>query len=571
LTTITVSRQNYFRPATFLIALVVARLAAASPQTAAAQPQPVGSARLTGRVIASDNGRPVRYAYVRLSGVETARPNAGPIRGVSRSTETDASGSFDFANLPGGSYYVTVDPVSGFVKPSRSRSAVVVEGQTVQITIRLGATGGIEGRVLDENGDGVLRVEVHAVRRINSGGYITIGPSGRSAATDDRGKFRIFDVPPGEYYVVASYMARRRDINPIPLLGYTNTYHLSALTLDDARSIVVHPGRDTRRVDVTLTARQLVRVSVRAVDSSGVPLGKEARLSLSRREPTYLEASVHNAFLSTNGIFVVDAVTPGDYSLVVATSHRLEEAAYLDVTVSDQDLSLNVQTNTGARISGRVLVDGAGVDASPGGQNVYVSARRPWGQWGISYAEVPMTQTRGADRFELVGLRGPMVLDASHGFGALVSIKRAGQPIVGKTLDFIGTETIDDIVIEFTMKPARLRVSVTGTSAVDDPEPVLLILFADDPPLWRQGYVQYARAAAARPSAGESETDKADSDITLAPVVPGRYRVIAIHDPDMGYPTDTAILEKLRPYAVPVTLIAGETGQISIGVAKLGR
>jgi hypothetical protein len=437
--------------------------------------------------------------------------------------------------------------------------------------MHLERTGGIEGRVLDEHGDGLLGVEVHALQRINIGGYIQIEPSGRSAATDDRGNFRIFNVPPGEYYVLATYAPPRRDINPIPRLGYTNTYHPSSLTLDDARSVVVRPGRDTDRVDVTLTTRQLVRVSVRAVDSSGVPLGKEARLSLVRREPTYLPASVHFAFHPTNGMSVFDDVTPGDYYLVVATSPRLEEAAYVNVTVADKDLSLDVRTNTGARVSGRILVDGEPPSVVGGlaAQNVNVSARRPFGHWGISYAEVPMAQTRGTDRFELAGLRGPMLLDASLNFGELMSIKRAGQPIVGKIVDFSGTETIDDITLEFTTKTGQLGVTINGASAPDDPEPVLVVLFSDDPSLWLHGHFRYTRAAASRPPAPPSVESTTESQITLSGIVPGRYRIIAIHDPEMSFPTETAILGKLRPYATPVTLLSGRTEKISISVAKL--
>jgi len=164
-----------------------------------------------------------------------------------------------------------------------------------------------------------------------------------------------------------------------------------------------------------------------------------------------------------------------------------------------------------------------------------------------------------------------MLLEASPGFGTVASIKMAGEPIVEKTLNLIGTETVDDIVVELTTKTARLRVIVTGTSATDDPEPVLLILFPDDPSLWRHDYGQYARAAAARPSPRESENDDVDSDITLPAVVPGRYRIIAIHDPEMGYPTDTTIFEKLRPYARPVTLVSDQTERITIGVTKFAR
>ena len=570
---IRVSIQRSLRLATVLIVLEVARLAAASPQSAADEPQPAGSSRLTGRVLAADNGEPVRRAQIRLSGLVAPRTNAGRYSGVSRNVETDSNGSFDFMNLPAGSYSIAAEPVSGFVRLRPARRATVSEAQTTQLTIHLERAGGIEGRVLDENGDELTGVEVHALQRINIAGYTTIEPSGRSATTDDRGKFRIFNVPPGEYCVLATYEPPRRDINPIPRLGYTTTYHRNSLTLDAARLVVVRPGRDTERVDVTLTTRQLVRVSVRALDSNGVPLGKDGRLSLARHEPTFLPASVHFAFLPTDGMFVFDNVTPGDYSLVVTTSARLEEAAYLNVTVADKDLSLNVQTNTGARVSGRILVDG--VPPSIGGalasQSVHVSARPPYGHWGLSYAEGHGTETRGADRFELAGLRGPMLIDASAGFGALVSIRRGGQAIAGKTLNFIGTETVDDIVVEFTTTTAQLRVTISGTSSTDDPEPVLLILFADDPTRWRDDYGQYARASAAPSSLRPSEKNNVDSDITLPPVVPGQYRIIAIHDPDMSYPTNTAILEKLRPHAKLVTLVAGQTERVTIGVANLGR
>jgi hypothetical protein len=41
-------------------------------------------------------------------------------------------------------------------------------------------------------------------------------------------------------------------------------------------------------------------------------------------------------------------------------------------------------------------------------------------------------------------------------------------------------------------------------------------------------------------------------------VVPGRYLVAAVPNPGVPFPTDRDILERLRPLAVPVTLVAGE-------------
>jgi hypothetical protein len=150
-----------------------------------------------------------------------------------------------------------------------------------------------------------------------------------------------------------------------------------------------------------------------------------------------------------------------------------------------------------------------------------------------------------------------MVLHAEITRGMLVSIRRGGQEIAGKTLTLVGTENIDDVVIEFTMRTARLDVTVTGTSAPDAPERVLVLLFAEDPSRWHYGHVRYS-------SVNESHTD-------LTRIVPGRYRIIAIHDPDIYYPTEPAILDRLRPLATPVTLVAGEPAKISIGVTRLGR
>jgi hypothetical protein len=49
-----------------------------------------------------------------------------------------------------------------------------------------------------------------------------------------------------------------------------------------------------------------------------------------------------------------------------------------------------------------------------------------------------------------------------------VSIRRAGEDIAGKALDLLGTETIDDVVIEFTTKVASVEVAIIGTRDPDE-------------------------------------------------------------------------------------------------------
>src|SRR5689334_17726583 len=66
------------------------------------------SGRITGRVVAGDNGRPVKRARVFISAAEL--PGG-------RGTLTDDTGVFDLTELPAGRYTLTVSK-SGFVSLS---------------------------------------------------------------------------------------------------------------------------------------------------------------------------------------------------------------------------------------------------------------------------------------------------------------------------------------------------------------------------------------------------------------------------------------------------------------------
>lgn len=192
------------------------------------------------------------------------------------------------------------------------------------------------------------------------------------------------------------------------------------------------------------------------------------------------------------------------------------------------------------------------------------------------YARVPLARVEGTDRFELAGLRGPLALFAEVAGGALVSIRRAGDEIAGKVLEFDGTETIDDVIVALTTKVAQVDVSVTGTSAGGEPHPVLVILFSEDPALWHQGHLQYTRTMTSRVSKRPPDTVSdpeplPPTETRLSRMVPGRYLIVAIHDLDLSHPTDVRVLEKLRPLAVPITLVAGQTAKVSLGVAKVAR
>jgi uncharacterized protein (DUF2141 family) len=548
-----------------LSAVAITTPAAARLQPPGGQPQLSGSARITGRIVASDNGRPVRRASVSLSGVPDSQLNAGPNRAyVSRRVETDVNGRFEFAGLPAGSYSVSVAPVGGFVPLQRAKEATLAEGRTVEMTVRLGRSGAIEGRIQDGNGNGMLGAEVQAVRRLTVGSHTTLdasGASGASATTNDLGEFRLFNLPPGEYYVVATFDRAPHYRGPVPRVGYANTYYPGSAALRGARALVVRAGRDRAGVNFALAPCRLARLSITPVDSGGVPLGRETHMSLTRRDDVYLRSSTRQTGRRDDGTFRFDGIQPGDYRLLVATSVLKEEAAYVNVSIGGEDVSLRVQTNGGANVSGRVVIDGR--PAADGGsqpRKVWISAHPPPGTLGISYTSASRARMQGTDRFELAGLRGPMVLYAEVAGGALLSIHRRGEEIAGKTLEFVGTETLDDVVVELTTQVAQVDVTVTSARARGEPEPVMLILFSEDRKRWHQGSLQYGRTTASPVSDGAGATPSAVTRLTR--MAPGRYLLAAIHDVDLTYPTEVGALETLR------ALVAGQTAKVTVPVAK---
>jgi hypothetical protein len=131
-----------------------------SAQAAAPKP-PAG--RITGRVLAADNGRPVKRARVFAAAAELSG---------GRGILTDDAGVFDFTELPAGRYTLTVSK-SGFVSLSYGQRRPLQAGTPLQladgqqlkaIDFQLPRGSVIGGHVLDEDGDMMPGVMVRVMR-----------------------------------------------------------------------------------------------------------------------------------------------------------------------------------------------------------------------------------------------------------------------------------------------------------------------------------------------------------------------------------------------------------------------
>lgn len=161
----------------------------------------VGTAEIAGVVVNSDNpAQPLRRAVVTLTG-----GGLNP-----RSVLSDDAGRFTFGRLPAGTYNVTSRKAAylaapyGARRPGRAGMPVVLkDGQKSAISISMFRGSVISGVLRDTAGFPVAGLDVRAidVRLIAAGNADS--PPYNIAKTDDRGVYRIYDLLPGDYVVIA--------------------------------------------------------------------------------------------------------------------------------------------------------------------------------------------------------------------------------------------------------------------------------------------------------------------------------------------------------------------------------
>jgi hypothetical protein len=168
------------------------------PRDKAAAP---GTAVLRGRVVASDTGRPIRRARVRIfsdgSGGRTTAPQ-------NRSTATDGDGKHEFKTLPAGRYIVMVSKASyvtlsyGQRRPNEpGKPLEILDAQMVEkVDFSLPRGAILTGRILDEFGEPAESVSISPLPSREAQRNRMVD-NGHSTSTNDLGEFRLVGVPAG--------------------------------------------------------------------------------------------------------------------------------------------------------------------------------------------------------------------------------------------------------------------------------------------------------------------------------------------------------------------------------------
>jgi Carboxypeptidase regulatory-like domain len=278
---------------------------------------PLTYGRVVGQVVEQGQNTPI--AGARINMLPAGRPATLPP--PMYETTTDAEGRFALEYVPPGEYRLQASK-AGYAMPTLDVPPPTVDvstGQTpANVSIALVLGGAIAGRVLDASGEPQTEVQVMAVRRLQNGPPMPV-PIGRNAQTDDLGMYRLYGLPPGQYYV---------EVSPRPQFGLFNvtsaratvtipTYYPAARTADTAQAIAVTAGETIKDVDIRVIETAAYQISGTVIGESGAPVAGAAVSVEPDRNPAsgmpIMFGPPSNVRTNADGTFAVPNLAPGTY------------------------------------------------------------------------------------------------------------------------------------------------------------------------------------------------------------------------------------------------------------------
>lgn len=510
-------------------------------------PATVGT--VAGRVIEAHSGdpaKPIRKALVVLK--HGQEPGTG--------TYSDDKGNYRLQVEPG-AYSVTVER-DGYVAAPQSETRTIrvqADQTTADVDLELIRTAAISGRIVDPDGEPMPRanVQLRSVRAKRGGPF-------HGAVTDDRGAYRIFQIPPGKYHLSADYQPsfQQREIKLQTSDGkaeesYTNTYFPGTPYLAQAVAIDVLAGADLAGVDLQLQRLRAVRIRGRVSGMEAAPLAIViiALQPLGSQLGTARDALVRDP----SGEFGLSGVLPGKYVLSAnapdLSNQGTGPSAQRAIEVGQTDLEgIQLTLTAPQTVSGLVVApEGRKI---PKGVLVVLSNHERTNQQAGGLGQVgsdgtfTLAAVPAGDYDVELGSAGP-------GDDLYVSaIRRGDDDVLTKGLHVTGPSSEP---IEIVLKPNGGTVEMVAHTPKGEPQPEASVALLPDPPR-REQMALY----------GTCMTD-ARGVCMLRGVAPGDYHAFAFPKAaglDFRDPDSTKDLEK---QAKAVKVAEGNRQRVEVEVA----
>jgi protocatechuate 3,4-dioxygenase beta subunit len=539
-----------------------------SAQSKDTPPPPAG--RITGRVLAADNGRPVKRARVFATAAEL--PGG-------RGMLTDDSGVFDLTELPAGRYSLSVSK-SGFVALSYGQRRPLQAGTPLQladgqqlkgIEFQLPRGSVVSGRVLDEDGDAMPGVTVRVMRYQYLQGERRLTPAG-NGQTDDKGMYRVWGLMPGEYYINA--IARgggpaggqfggpggpggrggRGGGAPGAApdqeqVNYAPTYYPGVPSVAEAKPVNVGLSQEVLDISFNMQLVRVARISGIVSNPDGTPV-TSGNINLMSDAGGGRGNQIGINFggrIQWDGSFTIGNVAPGRYVLRArGDDSEVPQFAAQPISVSGDDLSdVIVTLSSGATISGTVsFLPGA----SPAPDYTQFRITAP----STDQSDFGPQSNARVDKdghFSISGVSaGAHLIRPSNGSRTWVlkSVTVGDRDVTDVPFQVRSGENLANVAVVFTDKQSEINGTLTTDNGTPVPDYTVLA-FPADPTFWRP---QSRQIATARPD----QTGK----YRIRGLPPGDYYLATVDPSQQGEWFEPAYLDEHRTGAAHLTLSEGD-------------
>jgi protocatechuate 3,4-dioxygenase beta subunit len=418
----------------------------------------------------------------------------------------------------------------------------------LQLRVRRG--GVISGKVVDEFGEPMERVQVTAQRYRFMGNERQLTTQA-SASTDDQGNYRLFGIDPGRYFLRASpdntVLLMNNDIQQYSFV-YAPVYYPGAQDERAASQVEVTAGSMQVGMNFTMTKSRSFRVRGVVQNATG-SRGTIMAYIRQRNAGSLIVGGTYRIFnVGPKSEIDVQGLGPGPYTLSAAMSGGGRNyGGRVDLELSDQDVEgVVVPLTTGVDLPGEIRTE-EGDTLDPTSISILLTGSSTMSLMGSSGTFVFGTRSESK-----VGEDGKFVLrdvfpDASsrpvvnglpQGF-YVKSIRLGDQEVLESGIDF-SSGASGTMVITLSGKAATVEGSVVDAKSQPSAGATVVLVPKTEK---RRGVSQFYKNAS---------TDQQGRFVSRG-VQPADYTVYAWEDVESGMWLDAEFMRPLRGESLEVT------------------